>query len=360
MKTKISIYQTTLLLVITVLGTAILLAPTFIISEAKQDAWLVGILLVVFAGVISLIYVFLIRRMGKMDLIKFSRQVFGKTLTIPLGIGLFIYFLIISGTVIRETSEIMVGVYLPATPLWFFNLISILTVAVLVCYGLEVMARSLEIVFYFFLVTFLVAVFALIKDMSIGYLQPVLGTDLQSILGGTYLGLIFFSQLFIILILAPQLGKQKQCYQALFRAIIIIGVVFLIAILTSIMIFGPQLAANLTFPLLSAHRYGEVFTVVERLDPLFIFYWMGGGTFKAAIFLYSAVYVGQKFFKLDTYYCLIPIAIPITFYISFYYFQNFAELVNFIQQSTPYFLSIQVLYPCLLLVVSSLRGIKAK
>lgn len=359
MKTKISTYQTTLLLVNAIVGTAILFLPKSVIHEAKQDAWLAGILLIIFALISSYVYSFLTQRMGNMDLITFNRQVFGKFLTIPLGIGLFIHFLIISGSATREISEIMVAVYLPNTPLWFFNLTTILTAAILVYYGLEIIARSFEIIFYFLVIAFIVGISILIKDISPVFLQPVLGNGLKPLLDGIYPGLLFFSELFIVLIFAPQMVKKDQVHKVLFRAIMIIGSLFLIVILASLMTFGAELAANLTFPLLSVNRYAKGLKVLERLDPLFIFYWIGGGIFKVSLFLYGAVYIGQKLLQLSTYYVLIPVALPILFYISTYHFQNITALTTFLEQTIPYFLSVQLLYPLLLLIVSSLRGVKA-
>ncbi|ADL13051.1 GerAB/ArcD/ProY family transporter [Acetohalobium arabaticum] len=358
MKTRISTYQATLLLVVTVLATSIVFLPELVITRAKQDAWLAGILLISFAVINAVIYILLTRRMGRTDLINFNRQVLGNLLTIPVGLGLIAYFLISSGIVIRDTAEIMIGVYMPETPLWFFILTTLLTAAAFVYYGLEVMARSFEIIFYFFIITFLVIFLMIVPDLSTAFIQPVLGDGIAPVLKGAYPGLRFFGEFFLILILAPQLAKQKEAYKSLLGAIIILGILFLMTILSALMLFGAELASELTFPLLSVHRYAEALGFLERLDPLFIFYWVGGNIFKAAIFIYGAVYTGQKLLGLSTYYILIPFTLPIIFYFGFYYFQNVAEISKFIMSTIPYYLAIQTFYPLVLLIISILRRIQ--
>ncbi|ADL13446.1 GerAB/ArcD/ProY family transporter [Acetohalobium arabaticum] len=357
MKTRISPYQATLLLVSTIIGTAIVLLPTLIVQDAKQDAWLSGIILIAFALIISIIYSLIANRMERTDLIAFSRQTFGQIITTILTGGLVIYFVITSGTVTRQISEIMVSTYLPETPLWFLNLNIILTAAAFVYYGLEVTARVLEIIFYLFLVTFLIAIIILTKDMSPAFLQPVLSEGFKPILKSIYPGLVIFGEFFIVLIFAPQIAEPNKVYKSLVSSIAISGVLMMIVILSTLMIFGPGMTANLTFPLLSAHRYAQALGVIERLDPLFIFYWVGGGVLKAAIFFYGAVYTIQKLFRLSTYYIIIPFTIPPIFYISSYYFKNVRELADFLHQMVPLYIAIQVVYPILLLIFSTLRGV---
>ncbi|ADL13050.1 GerAB/ArcD/ProY family transporter [Acetohalobium arabaticum] len=360
MKTRISTYQTALLLVVTILATSIVFLPELIITRAKQDAWIAIILLIGFMGVISLIYTLLTRRMGSTDLINFNRRVLGRVLTIPLGLGLIAYFLISSGVILRETSEIMVAVYMPETPLWFFILTGLLTAAAFVYYGLEVMARSFEILFYLYLVAYLFAFLIVIKDLSLSFLRPMLAEGIKPILQGAYPGLLFFGELFLILLFAPQMSKQNQAHKSLLGAIGIIGTLFLIAVISSLALFGAELASNLTFPVLSVHRYAEALGFLERLDPLFIFYWIGSGIIKTAIFFYGGIYIGQKLLGLSTYYALIPFALPPVFYTAFYYFQNVAEIAEFLTTAIPYYLFIQVFYPLLLLIISLIRGIKAE
>ncbi len=357
MKTVISNYQAALILIFTLVATAIVFLPSLIINQARQDAWISIILLIIIFIFISLIYNALANRMGRIDLINFTRKVFGNILTIPIGITIILGFIILSGTVVRETSEVMLTAYMPLTPLWFFNITIILASSYIVFHGLEVIGRSVEILFYIFLFFFLIFILLLIPEMSFEFIQPLLGQGIRPIWDGMYPGLVFFGELFIILILAPHLTQKGQAFKPLLIALIIGGGLFLIVIFSILMLFGPAFANELKIPLITAFGYIQQFRIIERLDSLFIFMWIGGGVLKNAIFIYVIVYTVQKLFNLSTYHIFIPLVIPPVFYISFYFFANTAELTDFLYQRIPYFLVLQILYPVLLLAVSWLRGI---
>ncbi len=123
------------------------------------------------------------------------------------------------------------------------------------------------------------------------------------------------------------------------------------------MLFGPEVVSKLTVPLITANSYIKLLEVIERLDALFMFYWIGGGIFKTAIFLYTSIYIAQMIFNKDTYYIFILPALPGVYYFSFSYFQNITELRSFLKNSTLYFLIVLIIYPVLLLIISLLKGV---
>jgi len=266
-------------------------------------------------------------------------------------------FIILSGTVVRETSEVMLTAYMPLTPLWFFNISLILISSYIVFHGLEVIGRSLEILFYFFMTAFLLFIVLLIPDMSLDLLKPVFGRGIEPVWEGFYPGLVFFGEIFIILILIPNLTEKENIFKPLFYALLIGGIIFIISVLTILMLFGPEYGRELSIPLIKVFSFVERLRIIERVDPLFIFLWVGGGVFKNSIFIYVIVYTAQKLFGISTYHIFIPLTIFPVYYFSFYFFESTAQITDHLYHRIPYFLGLQILYPLLLLVVSRLRGI---
>ncbi len=357
MKERISLYQVALMLIITIGGTAILFLPRILIEKSGRDAWLTGLILLVFGLLVSILYTLLIRRMKTSNFIEFNKKTVGKFLTFPLAINLTAYFIMISGIVVRQTAEVMVANYFSLTPLWFINITLILAAAVFVYYGLETMARSAEILFYLLLFIFLSVLFLLVDELNPQYIQPVLGKGIKPVIKGLFPGLIFFSEIFIILIWAPNLKKRNKVYKSLIAGTLIAGLIFIILIYFSITFFGVALADELTLPLVTMVSYVSKLGIFERLDPLIIFFWVGAGLGKAIYFLYGAVYTLHKLFNFNNYYLIIIFIIPFIFYFSFYYFQNIVQVTDFIAGSAPYFVSVQVLYPLLLYLISLIRGV---
>ncbi|MFW6266668.1 MAG: GerAB/ArcD/ProY family transporter [Halanaerobiales bacterium] len=357
MKTVISGYQATLILIVVTVSTTIITVPSLLVERAGRDAWVSVIFLTIYALLFSLILAYLCHLMGRVDLINFCRKTLGNIFTIPIALAIITVFLALTGTVVRETSEVLQNAYLTRTPLWYLNVIIILTSAILVYYGLESIARSLEVLIYIFITFFIFIMVLLINETSLNFIKPVLANGFKPALVGVYPGLVFFSEIFIILIFAPNLTEKGKAFIPLIRTVLFSGFIIITTILMSLLIFGPQLTAKYSLPLINLTSYVKKFMIIERMDPLFIFYWVGGGIFKSAIFLYVAVYVAQKLFNLKTHYSFIPVFIPPVFYISFNLFQNFTELNDFILTSTPYFLSILVFFPILLLVISKIWGV---
>ncbi len=353
---KVTDHQAILLLINTVVATAILFLPSFLLERAGEDAWISAIFLFFVALVFCLIYSSLINKMGKHDLIFLNRAVFGRIISFIFEINMIFYFVLITGIITREVSELMVGVYFPKTPLWFFNFTLLLTAVVFVNQGLDVIVRTVEIVFYIFLIFFLMSIIFLVKDMSPHFLQPVMGRGIRPVLSGVYPGLLFFSELFLILIIAPYLQNRDRVYRILVISLIIITILFLISIVTILMIFSVDMGARLTFPLLGAFRYSEVW-LIERLDPFYIFFWIGGGLLKITVFIYGAVYITGKTFEFLPTKVSIPFIMTGIFYFSHYFFDNVIELFDYLVEIIPYFLLVQIIYPLLLLILANVRGV---
>ena len=359
MKTVISSYQATLIITITIIGTSMESLPSLLIQEANQDAWISLLLITIVTLLVGIIYFALAKNMKRVDLINYSRKVFGNFFTIPLALILIIAFFLLAGVVIRETSEIMENAYMPLTPLWFYNLTILLAAILIVFYGLEVIGRSLEIGFYIFIAFLSFVIIILISEMSFANLQPVLAGGIGPVIKGSYQGLTFYIETFIILILAPQITNKEKVYKSFFCGVIISTIILLSLILTILMIFGPYLAKDLSIPVINMISFVKKFMIIERLDPFFIFFWIAGGIYKAAIFIYVAVYIAQKLFNRANYYIFLIPSMPIVFYISSKYFlKNIAELQNFIIGVVPYYISIFIIYPLILYLVAKIRGVE--
>lgn len=352
MKTVISPYQTALILIFTILATSIITLPSLLINNAANDSWLSLIIIALITIITALLYAKLAQKMQRIDLINYTRKIFGNFLTIPIALLTIAVFLLLAGTVIRETAEVMQNAYMPMTPLRFFNITIILTAAYIVFHGIEVLGRSLEVFFYLFLMFLIFILLVLVTDLNPENLRPILANGYTPVFKSSILGLTFFNEIFLVLIIAPQITTKGKILKPTLYAILISTIIFITIILFIIMIFGSEMAKELSFPFVTLVSYPKKLMVIERFDPLFILFWIAGGIYKTAIFFYAATYTAQKLFKKSTYYIFIIPFIVILFYISFNYFQNYAQLTSFIKKSTPYFFSFFIIYPLLLLIAS--------
>ncbi|MDO9573881.1 MAG: GerAB/ArcD/ProY family transporter, partial [Candidatus Contubernalis sp.] len=144
---KISIRQATLLMVTTVLATAILFLPAISTRQALQDAWISTIIATTNGVLIALLVVTLMRRFPAQTLIQYSEDIMGKFIGKIIGLGYIWFFLSTNAIIVREFGDFMVAAFMPRTPLLVFNAMIVILAIMAVKSGLEPLSRMNEWLF---------------------------------------------------------------------------------------------------------------------------------------------------------------------------------------------------------------------
>lgn len=263
-------------------------------AEAKQDAWL-AMLIGAFAGLILLfIQLAIHRRDPQLDLFQLYRKYLGKYLGTLLSLSFVAYFTYEASRNLRDFGELTVMSLLNQTPLWIIMIISILVTTNLIRYGPKV----------FFLFTMI-----LFPIMAVGYamlcvLIPVTGLFhfenvlpvLERGIGPAFHAAIPeivsfpFGQTVLFLVFYPLAVKGRNLPKAVVTTYIL-SALFLTAFnQMNIFVLGPNLAANMTLPLLETVQLIQVTEVFERTDALFtVVLYLGLGTKMGAFFLGAVI-----------------------------------------------------------------------
>ena len=322
-----------------------------------QDALFSLIFVTIITLFFSISYILLINRMGNKNIYCFSKIVMGKYFSYIFFSIVILYLIFTSGLIVREISELMVTNYMPETPMWFFNITIIFTAISFVFYGIEVVTRSMEVAFYLFLFSLLIVIFLAVPEMKLSNIYPV-AFESEPIIDGLLPGLLFFSQVSFVLYFSHLIKNKKKLHKTVVIAVLVIGVLNLIVALSSIMLFDTPLAGSLQFQLLALTRYVEISKTLERFDAFFMFYWVGGGIFKIAIFVYSTDFFLRKLLSIRKLINMSYVFI-LVFFIANYYFKDILQVQNILSNTVFILiaLSVQFIFPSVLLCVSLLRGI---
>ncbi len=355
MKTRISPYEMIVLLFFGVAPTAGMFVPPLIFKQAGRDSWISLLILIGFSILLAINHSILGEKMKRTDLVNYTKKVLSRPIAVPIIVAVIFMFVFFSGVITRESSETIKAVYYSQSSLWLLNLVMILTSGIIAYYGLEVMGRSAILMIYPYLFIFFILFLLTINEMSITRLQPIMAQGLKPILRGVIPGLTYFSELFLVLIIAPHLTQRGKIFKSTLIVILIISVFMLISVITPIAIFGEEFSTKMEFPIITSFSYIERYTIIERMDPFFVFFWVAGSIGKAAIYIYAGAYVTQKLFNITSYYVFIPFYVVLA-YLSANYFPSIYDLKDFLSSGVIYFLVILVLYPCLLNLVSLFRG----
>lgn len=354
---KISGSQLGLLQFTFIMSTIILTIPRIMVSFAEQDAWL-SVLPSTFTGFISIwVMITLAKRYPGLTIIEYSSLILGKWLGKCLGLY-YLYFWFMSISAITKQHTFFIStLLLPNSPPIVASFTIVLVAALAVIAGIEVIARSNELLTMLMLILLIPLLLLSIKEADPGQLEPVLGNGVGPLLRAAITpASSFMNQLFILGWLLPYLNQPKKAAKASLLALLgIFLMVFGIVILT-IMVMGP-LTGRLNYSFLSVIQYAAIEGSFERLEAVAVGVWVMGTFVKVALSLFilsqSLSYLcGIQSYREFVY----PLAL-LSVIGSVWIFKDVTGLYEYLALSYPIGgLVSQSLIPLLLLLIDSMKG----
>lgn len=359
---KISIRQATLLMVTTVLATAILFLPAISTRQALQDAWISTLITTGNGVLISLLIVTLMRRFPEQTLVQYSEDIMGKFIGKIIGLGYIWWFLNTNAIIVREFGDFLVAAFMPRTPLLVFNSMLIILAVLAVRSGLEPLGRLNEWIFILNAFILIMIITLSFPEVRLENLQPVLEGGIVPALRGAYTPTSWFGEIITLGMIFPFITQPQRGYRIAVGAHLIIGAFLLAGAIISIGIFGPELTSRFKFPIIETVRLISLGGFFERVESLVMIIWVGGVFVKVSVFHYVTVMAAAQWFNLRDYR---PLALPLgvlNVILSIHLFEGVSNLVEFLSITFPvYSLStFQVGIPALLLLTALIRGKKGR
>jgi len=269
--------------------------------DAKQDAWIA----ILTALIIGLFFVWIYTQLQKSfpdkDFIDIITSILGRTLGLPLAfLYLLSWFWGVSRN-LREFGELIILTTLPSSPLWIVSLLFLSVSVYTLLKGMEVMARSSEIILPM-LLTFLFAAFILLflsGHVNFTNLSPVLGGGISQVLKAVP-GIVFFpfGELNIFLMYWHCADEKNAVRSSSITAVLFAGFILCITLIMDISVFGAQYVSIAAIPFMEAVRLinvGDIITNIDVIGVIIIFF---GGFFKMSVYLYGIVLGISKIFKI--------------------------------------------------------------
>lgn len=353
---RISSRQAVLLIVSTILPTSIMFLPAMIYKVAAQDSWMSVILITAVGMAAGAVIAVLGARFPDKTIVQYGGLVAGRILGWAIGLLYAAFFLFINTFIIREFSEMMVTMFLPETPLLVFSVGLVMVSAYAVRCGLEVLARANEIAVPVILGLLLLIVALISPEMQFKHFTPALEKGLLPVLKGAYPIAVFFTETMVMLMFIPYMNSPRKAGVTIFRGVAIIGLFQLMAVAASIAVLGAR-TARTQFPTLTLARQVSIAELIERVEPFIMLIWVFGGVMKVGVFYYCCVLATAQWLNLKEYKALVLPAGVLLTALSVLLWDNVFELTRQIAEVIPpYFLSIEVGLPLVLLAVARLRG----
>lgn len=287
---RISITQMILIFITFEIGSSVLVG---VAPGAAQDAWLA--VLCALAGGFALItmYLSLVRYGNGKNLYQLFEEFLSKWGAVPVGVGYISYFLYMAAVVMRDLIELLDTAVYPATPNEFIAFSFILVIAYILYLGVEVLARTTEMIMPYFMLFFLLMLVLLIINKSIhpSYLKPVLADGWSPVLKEAFPKILTFpfGESIALTILMSQTAGRQKLRKAIWTGLLISGTVLVLVAILQVAVLTPDRVKRTVFPLLSVNRYINVGFLFERLDGVVVFLMLLGLFVKVAALFYAGL-----------------------------------------------------------------------
>ncbi|MDF2937383.1 MAG: spore germination protein [Paenibacillaceae bacterium] len=303
---RISMTQMVLIFVTFEIGSSVMVG---VAPAAAENAWLAVLCALAGGFVLLSMYLWLVNYGNGKNLYQLFEDTLSRWGALPVAILYIGYFLYMSAVVMRDMIELLDTAVYPASPNEFIAFTFILVIAYILYLGVEVFARTTEMIMPYFMLFFLLMLVLLIINKSIhfSYLRPVLAEGWSPVLKEAFPKILTFpfGESIALTILMSQTktkgGHKLRNYMWL--ALLISGAVLTFVAILQVTVLTPDRVKRTVFPLLSVNRYIDVGFLFERLDGVVVFLMMLGLFVKVAAMFYAGLKgveyvsgVGYRFF----------------------------------------------------------------
>jgi spore germination protein KB len=255
--------------------------------EAGRDAWFCMIIGFLVGSGVLLIQFRLLFMYPNHSLVGITKMVFGNRTGFVVSIVYILFFSFVGSLTLREVLSFLRLMY-PHTPYQVFLLIEIFLIAWVVRSGLEVVARTVQLLLPVLVVFGSIAAIATLPDKDPRQLLPVLDHDMISLAGGTLIYVMMFSELIVFGMMMHETKNPKLLQKHGIRTLCLLFIMYVGPVTGPIMVFGETLAQELAYPTYTEIQYIHLYGIIERLDVLGVFLWTVGSFLRISVFLFGA------------------------------------------------------------------------
>lgn len=288
---KISARQFGILVALYSIGTTILIIPTVMAIEAKQDAWIAALLGVGISMLLVGLYCAVGNLIPSMSLVELMEELFGKWLGKACSLTFIFFSLVTASELLYIVGTFITTQIMPETPMQSINAIFACIVIMGVRLGVETLARSAELLFPLFVFLFLVFVIFVSPQIEFDHIQPVLEADFKDLFrAAVYFTSVFsLSPVVLLMVFPASVNRPKKAKRTFFSGTIIAGVMLIMLIALSILVLGVETTQMQTYPSYALAKKVSVGNFFQRIEIVMAGMWFISIYFKLSLYFYASV-----------------------------------------------------------------------
>ena len=271
---RISLRQLQALIVISAMGTGIIVLPRRVAEIAGSDGWIIVIGLVLVATIIGALVATAARLRPGDSFLTSTGFFLSKPVAYVIGVVFWLKLIVAAGLELRVFMLVVQEVLLKNTPIVVTGIIMLAVAGYAAIKGIETRARVAEVLLCLMVLPFIFLVVVALFDLDLSNLQPVLVTPPETLLKGTLrLGFIF-TGLECVLLVSPYISPKKKMRRAVVTALAFAGLLIIVVSVITLAKFGRGVV-DLPWPVLSMMDMLNLpGAFIERQEALMFSFWI--------------------------------------------------------------------------------------
>ncbi|AHN21214.1 GerAB/ArcD/ProY family transporter [Lysinibacillus varians] len=362
-KQLISSRQFTIIVILYTAGTGVLIIPASIALEVQQDAWMVAIIGTLLSLLLIKLFIMLSNKMADLSLVEVTEKFLGKFIGKVVSIGFVLLTLFSSGELLYFIGNFLQTEVMPETPPVVFAILFCCIILFAAYQGIEVFARTLEILFPAFLLVFMIFLFFVSPQIEIKHVQPVFEVSFQPFIYSIihFMGLFSFPLIVLLMIFPSVINNLQSGKKGFYIGTLMGGFIITSFIALSILVLGVTNTTIRTFPSYTLAQKISVGKFLQRIEIIMAFMWMVTIFVRAFMYYYASLIGISQILKLKDHRPLILPLGMISIALSQIVHANIIHSDKYNQQTWPLAIAVfSIFLPIILLLIAMFKRSKNK
>ena len=271
---KITLRQLQALIIISAMGTGVIVLPRRAAEYAGSDGWMIVLGLVVLAMAIGALISTAARLRPADTFINSTGYFLSRPVAYTFGAVLWLKLVVTAGLELRIFMLVVQEVLLKHTPLSIVSITMLVISAYAAVKGIETRARLAEVLLALMILPFMALIVIALLDMDWSNLQPVFTTPPITLLEGSLRLGFMFTGLECLLLVSPYISEEKKMRKAVITSLGFAGIIITLITMLTMAKFGRGVADQ-PWPVL---RMMDMLNLpgafIERQEALVFSFWI--------------------------------------------------------------------------------------
>lgn len=264
-----------IMLILTIVVTHTILSLPRNILLVTKSASIINLIYISIITIFIAYFIFrLMRNFSGLDLLDISEFLGGKNLKTIIGIIYIVYFLISSSILLRNFCESLKIIYYPITEIKFIILLFIVALCMANRLDFSATIKTNSLILPFVLGSMIFLFFSNMNKFVPERIFPILGDGVLTTFGWGLINLASFGGISYLYFLPPLLNEPQKMKKISLISIGVSAIYLILCVSTLLFMFSFFLDTNEITPLYNATRYIEFGNFFQRLESIFLLFWI--------------------------------------------------------------------------------------